>query len=170
MTTALITGISGQDGHYLSALLLRHGYDVVGISRNAQQLPARARLTLRDLDINEHQAVERLLDEFSFDEVYNLAGEAFGPASWQRPLEMAETLGVAVVRQLELIRAAGRPIRFLQASSSELFGRATESPQRETTPMRPVTPYGFAKLMAHEAVRVYREERGVFACCAMNCR
>lgn len=167
MPVALITGITGQDGRYLGRLLLARGYDVVGVSRHARSMVAAERLTLRDADVTDAAALARLFDDFELDEVYNLAGESFGPASWERPVETVQTLGVAVVALLELIRGSRRPIKFFQASSSELFGQATESPQRETTPFRPVTPYGFAKLMAHAAVDAYREEHGLFACCGI---
>ena len=167
MRTALITGINGQDGRYLGKLLLDRGDRVVGVSRHATRLAPAERLTLRDIDITDRAAMERLFADFAFDEVYNLAGESFGPASWERPLEIAQVLGAAVVGLLELIRAAGHPIRFFQASSSELFGHAAESPQSESTPFRPITPYGFAKLMAHAAVGAYREKHGLFACCGI---
>ncbi|HEX8153920.1 MAG TPA: GDP-mannose 4,6-dehydratase [Thermoanaerobaculia bacterium] len=167
MPTALVTGIRGQDGHYLSRLLLARGYDVVGVSRHATQRAPAARLTLRDVDLTDRAALERLFGDFAFDEIYNLAGESYGPASWERPVESAQTLGVAVVQLLESVRASGRPIRFFQASSSELFGHATESPQRETTPLQPVTPYGLAKWLAHRSVALYRERHGVFASCGI---
>jgi GDPmannose 4,6-dehydratase len=167
MPAALITGISGQDGHYLAKLLLGRGYDVVGISRNARRVAPVERLTSRNIDVTDSAALSRLFDEIAFDEVYNLAGESFGPASWERPVETARVLGVAVVELLELIRRSRHPIRFFQASSSELFGQATESPQRETTPFRPVTPYGAAKLMAHNEVAAFRDRYGIFACCGI---
>lgn len=167
MTTALVTGISGQDGRYLGRLLLDRGCDVVGISRRAHSIAAVDRLILRDVDVTDRAALERLFAEFAFDEVYNLAGPSFGPASWDDPVAATEVLGVAVVNLLELIRRAERPPRFFQASSSELFGHAAESPQSEATPLRPATPYGFAKLMAHSAVGTYRERYGVFACCGI---
>ena len=163
MPVALITGITGQDGHYLAELLLRHGYQVVGVSRHATKLAAATNLSLRDVDVTDRAAVERLFAEFAFDEIYNLAGPSFGPDSWDRPVETIETMGVAVVHLLELVRASPRPIRFFQASSSEMFGIATESPQSETTPLRPVTPYGCAKQLAHSAVVAYRARYGVFA-------
>jgi len=167
LPTALITGITGQDGHYLSKLLLARGYAVVGVSRQAQRLATADGLTLRNLDVADTKALEELFGNFAFDEIYNLAGPSFGPASWEQPLESVQTMGVAVVAMLELVRRSGRPIHFFQASSSELFGRAAESPQRESTPFRPVTPYGFAKLMAHAAVGAYRQRHGLFACCGI---
>jgi GDPmannose 4,6-dehydratase len=161
----LITGISGQDGYYLSRLLLARGRTVVGVARAATQLPRLdERLHLRDVDLRDRSALGQLFSDFAFDEVYNLAGQSFGPASWEDPLEACDTLGTAVVALLELIRRSGRPIRLFQASSSELFGYAAESPQRETTPMLPISPYGFAKLLAHRAVSAYRDRHGLFAC------
>lgn len=164
---ALVTGVSGQDGHYLTELLLGRGYDVVGISRRATRREAAPRLTLRDLSVTDRIGIEKLFAEFAFDEVYNLAGSSFGPDSWTHPVEATQTLGVAVVHLLEVIRRASRPIRFFQASSSEVFGVATESPQRETTPFRPITPYGFAKQMAHSMVQAYRTRYGLFASCGI---
>lgn len=168
MPIALVTGVTGQDGHYLTELLLGRGYEVIGISRHATQMVASTPgLQLRDVDVNDRAAVERLFADFAFDEIYNLAGQSFGPDSWTQPVETVTTLGVAVVHLLELIRWAGRPIRLFQASSSELFGVATESPQRETTPFRPITPYGFAKQMAQAMVSTYRTRYGVFAACGI---
>jgi GDPmannose 4,6-dehydratase len=164
---ALITGIAGQDGQYLAQLLLARGYEVVGVSRHARQLAAAERLTLIDGDVTNRLMLERLFADSEFDEIYNLAGESYGPASWFDPGSTARTLGVAVIEILELILRSGRPVRFFQASSSELFGHARESPQRETTPFQPVTPYGIAKLMAHAAVGAYREKYGIFACCGI---
>lgn len=175
MPTALITGVTGQDGHYLTELLVGRGYEVVGISRNATRagrasagpLGLRPGLHLRDVDVSDRSAVERVFADFTFDEVYNLAGQSFGPDSWMQPVETVTTLAVAVVHLLELVRQAGRPIRVFQASSSELFGVATESPQRETTPFRPITPYGFAKQLAHAMVSAYRTRHDVFAACGI---
>jgi len=163
---ALVTGIAGQDGHFISQLLLARGYEVVGVSRNATRL-ADDRLILRDIDIADRGAVEKLFADFDFGEVYQLAGESFGPASWADPVATCDAMGTAVVQMLELIRTSGRAIRFFQASSSELFGIAREFPQRETMPMHPVTPYGIAKQLAHDAVGVYRDRHGLFACCGI---
>lgn len=165
MKTALITGITGQDGHYLSRLLLDRGDTVIGVSRSAMRFePKHERLVCRELDIADRVSLERLFADFAFDEVYNLAGESFGPSSWDDPVRTCETLGTAAVHLLELIRRSGRATRFFQASSSEVFGIAVETPQRETTPMRPITPYGMAKLTAQTAVSIYRERFGIFAC------
>jgi GDPmannose 4,6-dehydratase len=163
LPTALITGVAGQDGHYLTDLLLGRGYDVVGISQQATRVAAAARLTLRDVDITDRGALERVFAEYEPAEVYNLAGQSFGPDSWEQPVETIATLGLAVVQLLELVRQARHPIRFFQASSSEMYGRASESPQSESTPLHPITPYGVAKQMAHAAVGAYRERHGIFA-------
>lgn len=168
MPRALITGIAGQDGHYLSEVLLARGYEVTGISRNATQRAApKPGLHLLDADVCDRAAMERVFADHDFDEVYNLAGQSFGPDSWAHPVETAGTLGVAVVHLLELVRQAGRPIRFFQASSSELFGVANESPQSETTPFHPITPYGLAKQFAHAMAGAYRARHGVFAACGI---
>jgi GDPmannose 4,6-dehydratase len=168
LAVALIIGIGGQDGHYLTRVLLDRGYDVVGISRHAtRSAPASPRLTLRDVDVTDQAEMERLFAEFPFEEIYNLAGQSFGPDSWAHPIETVATLGAAVIQLLELVRHAARSIRFFQASSSELYGVATESPQRESTPFRPVTPYGFAKQLAHSAIGSYRARYGIFAACGI---
>jgi GDPmannose 4,6-dehydratase len=168
LPVALITGIAGQDGHYLTRHLLARGYEVVGVSRHATtRVESAPRLTLRDMDINDSPALDRLFSDFQFDEIYNLAGQSFGPDSWERPLDTVATLGVAVVQLLERTRHAGRPIRFFQASSSELFGLVRESPQHESTPFHPVTPYGFAKQLAHAAVDAYRAKHGIFGVCGI---
>jgi len=161
---ALITGAGGQDGFYLSRLLLEKGYEVVGLSRHAD---AEAPFVLRRGDVRDDAMLRALFAELDFDEVYNLAGGSFGPASWDDPVETADVLGVAVARLLEIIRAAGRPIRFFQASSSELFGDAAESPQSEATPLLPLSPYGAAKLYAHRMAGIYRRRYGLFACCGI---
>src|SRR5258706_3906784 len=160
---ALITGINGQDGHYLSRLLLGKGYEVVGLSRRASALPEMANVRRVDGDITDRRLLSRLFDEWSFDEVYNLAGSSFGPRSWDDPLAACEVLGVAIVALLEILRKSGRG-KLFQASSSELFGLTTVVPQDERTPFDPVSPYGAAKLLAHSAAAAYRREWGVFGC------
>jgi GDPmannose 4,6-dehydratase len=167
MPRALVTGVRGQDGHYLTRLLLSRGYEVVGISRSALSVAPAEGLSLRNVDITEPSAMKALFDDWTFDEIYNLAGESYGPASWEFPVETTQTLGVAVIRILELIRASGRATRFFQASSSELFGQTAESPQRETTSFQPSTPYGLAKWLAHRGAGLYRERHGVFVSCGI---
>jgi GDPmannose 4,6-dehydratase len=163
---ALVTGIAGQDGHYLSEFLTAKSYEVVGISRRAHRLAQKPSLHLRNVDVTNRSALEQLFKEFDFDEVYNLAGPSFGPDSWIDPAATVQTLGTAVVHLLELVRHSGRA-RLFQASSSELFGFASESPQKETTPFRPITPYGFAKQLAHSMLGIWRERYGVFASCGI---
>lgn len=167
MPVALITGITGQDGHYLLEVLLARRYEVIGISRQASRLPPRPGLVLRDVDITDAEQLERVFSDFDIDEVYNLAGPSFGPDSWTHPVATIDTLGTSVIQILEFVQQARRPIRFFQASSSELFGIAKESPQSELTRFAPVTPYGFAKLMAHAAVDAYRVRHGLFAVCGI---
>jgi GDPmannose 4,6-dehydratase len=161
---ALITGAGGQDSWYLSRLLLAKGYEVVGLGRRRDP---ETEFDFREGDVCDETMLRALFAEVPFDEVYNLAGGSFGPSSWENPVETAEVHGVAVAALLEIIRNTGRPIRFFQASSSELFGEATESPQSETTPLLPISPYGAAKLFAHRIAGIYRRRYGLFACCGI---
>jgi GDPmannose 4,6-dehydratase len=171
MKTALITGITGQDGSYLADWLLDHNYDVHGMVRRSstENFERIAHLEGR---IHLHQA--DLLDQFSIidvlkkakpDEVYNLGAMSFVPASWQQPVLTSEFTAVGVTRVLEAIRhldPAG--IRFYQASSSEMFGKVQETPQRESTPFYPRSPYGVAKVYGHWITVNYRESYGIFGC------
>jgi len=167
---ALITGVTGQDGSYLAELLLGKGYDVFGIVRrsatpNHWRIANFAdRLTLIEADLNDQGSLIRALEEATPDEVYNLAAMSYVPASWQEPVATVEVTGLGAVRMLEAIRIVDRTIRFYQAGSSEQFGNAAEEPQSETTPFRPRSPYGFAKVLAHHATVNYRESYGIFAC------
>jgi GDPmannose 4,6-dehydratase len=160
--TALITGVGGQAGQHLRTLLIEKGYAVIGLARRAEKDDER--YTHVHADVRDDAVIARILREHDVDEVYNLAGESFGPRSWERAIESAEVLGVAVAKMLEAIRTSGRPVHFFQASSSELFGDALESPQSEKTPIRPLTPYGAAKEYAYRMVEMYRRRYGVFAC------
>jgi GDPmannose 4,6-dehydratase len=161
MRRALITGIAGQDGHYLSELLLAKGYEVVGLARGAFD---DSRMQIVRGDITEERTLDALFRR-EYDEVYNLAGESYGPRSWDDPAGIGETLGIAVTRLLERIR--GTKTRFLQASSSELFGHAAEVPQSERTPFAPISPYGAAKLYAQAMVAAYRARHAVYSCAAI---
>jgi GDPmannose 4,6-dehydratase len=165
--SALITGITGQDGYYLAELLLANGYEVHGLVRG-QQNPKEDALRAALPDVRLHAG--DLLDEVSLrnafgksspDEVYNLAAVSFVQFSFANPLLTAEVSGVSVLRLLELIRQ-DPSIRFYQASTSEMFGLAAESPQRETTAFHPRSPYGVAKTFAHHATVNYRESFGLF--------
>jgi len=166
---ALITGIGGQDGSYLAELLLEHGYAVSGLVRpgaaeypNLQ--PVRDRIELLEGDLLDQRSLAGALETARPGEVYNLASPSFVPASWERPVLTAEFAAVGATSLLEAIRAVDPSIRFYQASSSEIFGEPSESPQTEETALKPVTPYGVAKAYAHFIVSSYRRQYGVFAC------
>jgi GDPmannose 4,6-dehydratase len=166
---ALITGISGQDGSYLAELLLEKDYDVYGIVRGSPTAHyenlagVQERLTLLQGDILDHLALLDALHQARPHELYNLAGTSFVPASWRQPVMTAQFTAVGVTSLLEAVRIVDQDIRLYQASSSEMFGATTESPQRETTPFRPHTPYGVAKLYGHLMVGSYRERYGLHA-------
>jgi GDPmannose 4,6-dehydratase len=168
--TALITGITGQDGSYLAELLLEKGYRVVGMVRRASTenferiAHVRNRLELRQADLLDQLSLIDLLRDVRPDEIYNLAAQSFVPTSWAQPVLTAEFDAVGVTRLLEAVRLVARDARFYQASSSEMFGRALEVPQRETTPFYPRSPYGVAKVYGHYITVNYRESYGVFAC------
>ena len=168
--TALITGITGQDGSYLAELLLEKGYAVHGIVRRSSTEKferishIRHRLVLHQADLLDQFSLITALEQAQPDEVYNLAAQSFVPTSWSQPLLTAEFTAAGVTRMLEAIRLVGRDrIRFYQASSSEMFGRVRETPQRETTPFYPRSPYGVAKVYGHWITVNYRESYGIFA-------
>jgi GDPmannose 4,6-dehydratase len=164
---ALITGISGQDGSYLAELLLNAGYEVFGIVRGSPLARYENLMTVRD-DVQLLQG--DLLDQLTLldaiqraqpDELYNLAATSFVPASWRQPVMTAQFTAVGVTAMLEAIRITNPGVRVYQASSSEIFGATSESPQNEMTPFRPHTPYGVAKLYGHLMVAAYRERHGM---------
>jgi GDPmannose 4,6-dehydratase len=167
--SALITGIAGQDGSYLAELLLGEGYEVFGVVRpGAGPFPnldeISDRIELLEADLLHRTSLVQALKAARPREVYNLAAPSFVPASWDRPIETAEFAAVGATSLLEAIRAVDPAIRFYQASSSEIFGEPAESPQDESTPLAPVTPYGVAKAYAHYIVSSYRRRYGLFAC------
>ncbi len=169
MKRALITGIGGQDGSYLAELLLASGYAVAGLVRpGAAEYPnldqIRDRIELLEADLLDQHSLTTALETARPGEVYNLASPSFVPASWERPVTTAEFAAVGATSLLEAIRAVDVSIRFYQASSSEIFGEPSESPQTEETPLKPVTPYGVAKAYAHFIVSSYRRQYGLFAC------
>ncbi len=168
--TALITGITGQDGSYLAELLLAKGYRVVGMVRrssteNFERIAAvRDRIEIRQADLLDQLSLIDLLRSVEPHEIYNLAAQSFVPTSWVQPVLTAEFDAVGVTRMLEAMRLVAPAARFYQASSSEMFGRAVETPQRETTPFHPRSPYGVAKTYGHYITVNYRESYDLFAC------
>ena len=170
MRTALITGITGQDGSYLAELLLEKGYRVVGMVRRASTenferiTHLRERIELRQADLLDQLSLIDLLRTVQPDEIYNLAAQSFVPTSWQQPVLTAEFDAVGVTRLLEAVRLVASGARFYQASSSEMFGQVRETPQRETTPFYPRSPYGVAKAYGHFITVNYRESYGLYAC------
>ncbi len=169
MPTALITGITGQDGSYLSEFLLQKGYRVVGMVRRASTHNYERiqhlldKITIVQGDLHDQGSLLSLLEEYKPDEVYNLAAQSFVPTSWSQPALTGEVTALGVTRMLEAIRYVNPKIRFYQASSSEMFGKALEVPQRETTPFYPRSPYGVAKVYGHWITVNYRESFGLFA-------
>jgi len=167
---ALITGITGQDGSYLAELLLEKGYRVVGMVRrssaeNFERIEHLVdRVELRQADLLDQLSLIHLLREVRPQEVYNLAAQSFIPTSFSQPLLTGEFTGLGVTRMLEAVRLVDPEIRFYQASSSEMFGKVQETPQCETTPFYPRSPYGVAKLYGHWITVNYRESYGLFAC------
>jgi GDPmannose 4,6-dehydratase len=167
---ALITGITGQDGSYLAEFLLDKGYDVHGMVRRAstesfQRLAGiEDRITLHPGDLLDQRSLVDVLRACEPDEIYNLAAMSFVAASWNQPSLTAEFTGLGVTRLLEAVREAGPGARFYQASSSEMFGKVRETPQNETTPFYPRSPYGVAKAYGHFITVNYRESYGLYAC------
>ncbi len=170
MPTALITGITGQDGSYLAEWLLTRGYRVVGMVRRASTENFERiahvcdRIELQQADLLDQLSLIDLLRTVRPDEIYNLAAQSFVPTSWSQPVLTAEFDAVGVTRLLEAMRLAAPEARFYQASSSEMFGKVRETPQRETTPFHPRSPYGVAKVYGHYITVNYRESYGLYAC------
>ena len=168
--TALITGITGQDGAYLAQLLLDQGYEVHGMVRRSSSdrfdriEPLIEDITLHQADLLDQLSIVRLIEATSPDEIYNLAAQSFVPTSFEQPLLTGEFTALGVTRMLEAIRQVSTEIRFCQASSSEMFGTVQETPQRETTPFWPRSPYGVAKVYGHWITVNYRESYDIFAC------
>ena len=166
---ALITGITGQDGSYLAELLLEEGYEVVGMVRRASTESferinhIKDKITLVQADLLDQLSIINIVEEFRPQEIYNLAAQSFVPASWGQPVLTAEFDAVGVTKMLEAIRLVDKRIRFYQASSSEMFGKVVEVPQKETTPFYPRSPYGVAKVYGHWITVNYRESYGIHA-------
>ena len=167
---ALITGITGQDGSYLAELLLEKGYEVFGLTRrlsadNSWRIAhIRDRLTLIPGDLLDQLSLIRVLEKVKPQELYNLAAMSFVPASWDQPMLTGEFNSQGVTRVLEAIRVVDPSIRVYQASSSEMYGKVREVPQRESTPFYPRSPYGVSKVFAHYITVNYRESYNLFAC------
>jgi GDPmannose 4,6-dehydratase len=169
MPTALITGITGQDGSYLAELLLEKGYTVVGIVRRTSHDSYERiehlldRVTILPADLLDQHSLTMVIRDVLPDEIYNLAAQSFVPTSWSQPVLTGEFTALGVTRILEAVRLAHPTARFYQASSSEMFGRAVETPQNESTPFYPRSPYGVAKVYAHWITVNYRESYGLYA-------
>jgi GDPmannose 4,6-dehydratase len=170
MKTALITGITGQDGSYIAECLLERGYKVYGMVRrlsceNFERIEhLRDSIHIRQGDLLDQMSLISLLQEAQPQEVYNLAAMSFVPTSWKQPVLTAEFTAVGVTRMLEAVRIVDPAIRFYQASSSEMFGKVRETPQHENTPFHPRSPYGVAKVYGHWITVNYRESYGMYAC------
>jgi GDPmannose 4,6-dehydratase len=166
---ALITGITGQDGSYLAELLLDKGYDVFGVVRRASTENferiehLKGKVHLVQADLLDLLSLIRVIQEVRPREIYNLAAQSFVPTSWQQPMLTGEFTALGVTRLLEALRLADPTIRFYQASSSEMFGKVRETPQREGTPFYPRSPYGVAKVYGHWITVNYRESYDLFA-------
>ena len=167
--TAFITGITGQDGAYLAKLLLEKGYQVHGMMRRSSTDTLERLsefvddITIHQGDLLDQLSLVRLLDEIEPTEVYNLAAQSFVPTSWSQPILTGETTGLGVTRVLEAIRQVNPQIRMYQASSSEMFGKVQETPQTESTPFYPRSPYGVAKVYGYWITINYRESYDLFA-------
>src|SRR5512147_2075726 len=167
---ALITGITGQDGSYLAEFLLDKGYEVVGMVRRTSHHSYERidhlldRIEIVAADLLDQHSLTVVLQETRPDEVYNLAAQSYVPTSWSQPVLTGEFTALGVTRILEAIRLVHPTARFYQASSSEMFGKVTETPQRERTPFYPRSPYGVAKLYGHWITVNYREAYGMYAC------
>ncbi len=166
---ALITGITGQDGSYLAEFLLKKDYEVFGLVRRSSTVNHERihhfqdQITLISGDILDQTSLNRALSEIRPQEVYNLAAQSFVPASWTQPVFTGDVTGLGVTRMLDAIRTVDTSIRFYQASSSEMFGKVQEVPQKETTPFYPRSPYGVAKVYGHWITVNYRESYDMHA-------
>src|SRR5882762_1336982 len=171
---ALVTGITGQDGSYLAELLLSKGYEVFGIVRRSSvEKFDRIESFVNDVelvegDLTDQSSLDTVIHAVQPDEVYNMAAQSFVPVSWNQPVLTGDVTGLGVIRMLEAVRRHRPHAKFLQASSSEMFGKVRETPQTEKTPFYPRSPYGAAKVFGHYITVNYRESYGLFACSAMG--
>jgi len=170
---ALITGVTGQDGSYLAEFLLKKGYKVYGLTRRTSTInferikDIEDKIKLIQGDLLDQSSLASALLETEPDEVYNLAAQSYVKTSWNQPVLTGEFTALGVTRILEAIRTINPKIKFYQASSSEMFGKVTETPQKETTRFHPRSPYGVAKVYGHYITVNYRESYGIFACSGM---
>jgi GDPmannose 4,6-dehydratase len=168
--TALVTGVTGQDGSYLAEFLLDQGYKVVGMVRRSSTVNfgrmehIQDRITLAHGDLLDQTSLIGIMNQYQPDEIYNLAAQSFVPISWKQPVLTGEFTAMGVTRMLEAMRNAVPQARFYQASSSEMFGKVREVPQSERTPFHPRSPYGVAKVYGHWITVNYRESYGLFTC------
>lgn len=173
MKTALVTGVSGQDGSYAAELLLERGYKVVGTvrsvaaARNGIHARVMEQIELVEWNLLDQEAFVQILSGFRPAEIYNFAAYSSGAGMYDDPVAISDINGLAVTRILEAIRSVDKKIRFCQASSSEMFGEIQESPQSEQTRFLPRSPYGAAKLYAHNMLHIYRQRYEIFACSAI---
>jgi len=169
MPTALISGITGQDGSYLAEFLLEKGYNVVGMVRRSSTVTFERIAHIQDKmeivqgDLHDQSSLVSLMEDYKPDEVYNLAAQSFVPTSWSQPVLTGEVTGLGVTRMLEAMRMVKPKARFYQASSSEMFGKVQEVPQVESTPFYPRSPYGVAKVYGHWITVNYRESYDMYA-------
>src|SRR5437588_4876693 len=169
MATAIVTGITGQDGSYLAELLLEKGYKVVGIVRRSSTTPYERishlvdHVELVSADLLDQTSLTDVVSDYKPDEIYNLAAQSFVQTSWTQPVLTGEFTALGVTRMLEAMKKAAPKARFYQASSSEMFGKVVEVPQRESTPFYPRSPYGVAKAYGHFIAVNYRESFNLFA-------
>ena len=169
MPTAIITGITGQDGSYLAEYLLEKGYEVIGMVRRSSTVTferiqhIQEKVKLIQGDLHDQSSLVGVVERFRPDEVYNLAAQSFVPTSWNQPVLTGEVTALGVTRLLEAVRIVNPETRFYQASSSEMFGKVKEVPQTEDTPFYPRSPYGIAKVYGHWITVNYRESYDIFA-------
>jgi len=172
MKKALITGITGQDGAYLAKFLIERGYEVYGLHRRSstanlwrlEYFKIEDKVHLLDGDLGDESSIERALEESEPEEIYNLAAQSFVATSWKQPIYTADITGLGVLRVLEAMRKVVPKAKFYQASSSEMFGKVQEVPQKETTPFYPRSPYAVAKVFGYWTTVNYRESYNMFAC------
>ncbi|HWZ42671.1 MAG TPA: GDP-mannose 4,6-dehydratase [Candidatus Saccharimonadales bacterium] len=167
---ALITGITGQDGSYMADLLLEKGYTVYGLVRRSSLEKydriehIASRIKFVEGDLTDQGSLDAAMQQVQPDEIYNLAAQSFVPVSWNQPVLTGDVTGLGALRVMESIRRHAPKAKFLQASSSEMFGKVREKPQNENTPFHPRSPYGVAKVFGHHITVNYRESYGIFAC------